>query len=63
MIVLSPLLAHQGGWDEILYLVGPALAVLFWVRWAERRSRARAEEDRSAPPEGAPSNIAADTDD
>jgi len=61
--MLSPLLGHQGGWDEILYLAGPALAVLFWVRWAERRARTRIEEDESAPPKGAPSNIAADTDD
>jgi len=36
------LLAHQGGWDEILYLVVPALGVILWVRWAERRARARA---------------------
>ncbi|HSM02486.1 MAG TPA: hypothetical protein VK960_08645 [Acidimicrobiia bacterium] len=58
----SPLLAHQGGWDEILLLAGPALAVILWVRWAERRARARAEEE-SAPREDAPSNIPADADD
>lgn len=34
-------IAHQGGWDEILYLLVPAVAVLSWVRWAEKRSRAR----------------------
>jgi len=55
-------LAHQGGWDEILYLAGPAIAVLLWVRWAERRAKARVE-DGSAPPGDTPSNIAADTDD
>ena len=57
-----PLLAHQGGWDEILYLAGPAIAVLLWVRWAERRARARTGAE-SPPAEGAPSNIAADADD
>ena len=56
----SPLLAHQGGWDEILYLAVPAIAVILWVRWAERRARGRAGE-QSAP--DTPSNIAADTDD
>jgi len=59
--VPSPFLAHQGGWDEILLLAGPAIAVILWVRWAERRARARAG-DESAPPEDAPSNIAADAD-
>ena len=33
------LLAHQGGWDEILIFAVPVVAVLFLLRWAERRSR------------------------
>ena len=33
------ILAHQGGWDEILLFALPVLAVLFLLRWAERRSR------------------------
>ena len=32
-------LAHQGGWDEILLFAVPVLAVLYLLRWAERRSR------------------------
>lgn len=34
------LLAHQGGWDELLLLGGPALALLWAIGWSERR-RAR----------------------
>lgn len=33
------IVAHQGGWDEILIFVIPVLAVLFLLRRAERRSR------------------------
>ncbi|MBQ91136.1 MAG: hypothetical protein CL441_06905 [Acidimicrobiaceae bacterium] len=33
------LLAHQGGWDEILMVAGP-LALLAWLLWlADRRAR------------------------
>lgn len=37
-------LGHQGGWDEILYFAIPAIALIAWVRWAERRARSRAQE-------------------
>jgi hypothetical protein len=49
-------LAHQGGWDEILYLAVPVLLVVLWVRWAERRSRDRGEAD------GETANLPADRD-
>lgn len=42
---MSTLLAHQGGWDEILYLVVPAVLVIGWLRWAERRARRRREAE------------------
>ncbi|MDQ3782334.1 MAG: hypothetical protein M3349_05270 [Actinomycetota bacterium] len=32
------LLAHQGGWDEILLFVGPVALAFFGVRWVERRA-------------------------
>jgi hypothetical protein len=51
--------AHQGGWDEILLLALPAVAVILWVRWAERRARTRREQK----PPATPTNIAADADD
>jgi hypothetical protein len=42
-------LAHQGGWDEILLIVGPMVVVVLLLRLAKRRV------DRSAatmPPPG-----------
>ena len=34
-------LAHQGGWDELAWFAAPIVAVILWVRWAERKARAR----------------------
>jgi len=36
-------LAHQGGWDEALYIAIPAVALLYALRRAEKRARANAE--------------------
>ena len=53
-------LAHDWGWDEILYFGVPVAVVLFWVRWAEKRAAARKaaarEEtaDEAADPAGTP---------
>lgn len=41
------LLAHQGGWDELLWFAVPIVIVVLWVRWAERKARSRAA--RTAP--------------
>jgi hypothetical protein len=41
------LLAHQGGWDEFVYFLIPAVLAIFAVRWAERRARRRAEDAKS----------------
>ena len=30
-------LAHQGGWDEILLVAGPILVIVFLLRLAKRR--------------------------
>lgn len=38
------LLAHQGGWDEFLMFAVPAVLAVLGLRWAEKRSRARAAE-------------------
>jgi hypothetical protein len=57
--MMEPLLAHQGGWDEILMFAVPAGLAIFGLRWAERRARQRADhggasgdgaEDRPAAP-------------
>jgi hypothetical protein len=43
------LLAHQGAWDEVLYFVVPAIAVIVWVRWAEKRARAKPDSSEPSP--------------
>ena len=40
-----PILAHSWGWDEVLYFAVPVIGALFWVRWVEKRARARKAED------------------
>ena len=52
------LLAHQGGWDEILMFAVPALAAIYGLRWAERRARERAR----AESEGSSSTTSSDRD-
>ncbi len=42
------ILAHQGGWDEALYVAVPALALLYALRKAEKRARANAEAKEAA---------------
>ena len=38
-------LAHQGGWDEILMVAGP-VAIFAWLLWvARKRAKAMAELD------------------
>ncbi|MEE3212287.1 MAG: hypothetical protein VX287_07695 [Actinomycetota bacterium] len=45
MSATALVLAHQGGWDEILMVAAP-LALLAWVLWlADRRAR------RTEPPD------------
>ena len=41
-------LAHQGGWDEALYVAVPAVALLYALRRAEKRARANAEAGQAA---------------
>jgi hypothetical protein len=50
-------IAHQGGWDEALYVAVPALILFYALRKAEKRARANAES-READREAAsgPSN-------
>jgi len=43
MIDVAWVLAHQGGWDEILYVALPAAALLYALRRAEKRARVKAE--------------------
>lgn len=47
-----PLIAHQGGWDEILLVAGPMLVVIGVLALVKRRveaaARAAAERDAKA---------------
>ena len=50
--VTSPyswLIAHQGGWDEILLFVAPVVLAIAGVRWAEKRARCPAGRRRCIP--------------
>lgn len=40
---MPTVIAHQGGWDEVLYVAIPALALLYGLRKVEKRARANAE--------------------
>ena len=41
----AAMLAHQGGWDEILLVVGP-MAVIAGLLWLAKRRLTRAERAR-----------------
>jgi hypothetical protein len=38
------ILAHQGGWDEMLLVAGPIIVVVALLRMAERRARRKRAE-------------------
>lgn len=43
------LLAHQGGWDEALFVIGPLLFIVVLLRLAKNRAtRAQAEHTAEA---------------
>ena len=43
-MIANSILAHQGGWDEILIIVGPIAAVVGIVALVRRRLNREAEE-------------------
>ena len=53
---MTALLAHQGGWDEILLIVGPILVVVGLLRLLKKRveRNAAATADSAAADEPAP---------
>ncbi len=53
------LLAHQGGWDEILMVLGPILVFWLILRAARRRAEAANEipGEGDAPVEGATADV------
>jgi hypothetical protein len=52
-MVVATVLAHQGGWDEILMVAGPIVVFggMLWV--ARRRALEQAERDRDGDPAAA----------
>ena len=51
-LALEPVLAHQGGWDEMLMVAAP-IALIALVLWlANRRANRIQAEARRAAPEG-----------
>ena len=61
MTPLLPTLAHQGGWDELLWFAMPIAIAVMWVRWAEKRGR-RARSQREGGTGSERSTIAGDRD-
>jgi len=51
-------LAHQGGWDEILLIVGPILVVVGLLRLLKKRVERNAAASATAPSATAPSGTA-----
>lgn len=45
-MAVLPLLAHQGGWDEILFVVGPILLIAGLLRLAKHRVTRGGSVDR-----------------
>jgi hypothetical protein len=50
--MLAWLLAHQGGWDEILMVVGPLALLWFLLRKAKSRADAMEPADADEPSSG-----------
>lgn len=46
-MVVNSILAHQGGWDEILIIVGPIAAIVGIVALVRRRLHHEAAEEAS----------------
>lgn len=56
----DPVLAHQGGWDEVLILLSP-VAVFALLRMFERRRRGRSKSPDAEPaPSDSPSDSPSD---
>ena len=45
--MVAAILAHQGGWDESLFVIGPLVLIVFLLRTAKRRAETNTQD---APP-------------
>jgi len=48
--MVAAILAHQGGWDESLFVIGPLVLIVFLLRTAKRRAEANAQATPPVPP-------------
>ena len=55
-MVVNSILAHQGGWDEILIIVGPIAAIVGIVALVRRRLHYEAAEAAESDVPPAPSD-------
>lgn len=55
-MVVNSILAHQGGWDEILIIVGPIAAIVGIVALVRRRLHQEATEAAESDIPPAPSD-------
>ncbi|MCE2531478.1 MAG: hypothetical protein J4F44_03205 [Acidimicrobiia bacterium] len=46
-MIANSILAHQGGWDEILIIIGPIAAIVGIVALVRRRLHREAEEAKT----------------
>ena len=51
---MGPLLAHQGGWDEIMMFVVPVVVAIVAVRLVEKRNGRGDDETGTAIVDGSP---------
>jgi hypothetical protein len=49
MAVSTVVLAHQGGWDEMLFVLVPLL-VFLTLQWLNRRKTRQEADDAEGPP-------------
>lgn len=54
--MISQLLAHQGGWDEILLVAGPLAVFGGALMVANKRANAKLAEQAAAEESGAPTD-------
>jgi hypothetical protein len=47
-VIRAVILAHQGGWDEMLFVLVPVAAVIWLLRLANRRVKDQ-QVERDAP--------------
>ena len=53
-VIAAALLAHQGGWDEALFVLGPLGVIILLLRAAKKRAAAMSPHPDDPPSQGTP---------